>query len=361
MKVFVADDYTGPIKPHTFTDVRFAYTPYPLHNWSVPLGIKNNEVINITNKKLSFLPIEMKSEDADYNKAAEIVYNFIQEQPESADILIEEPMYLFFDFEAATSTVHTIDYLTHTLYFYCQQTPSPTLIIPSTAHPICKQFLDLLERWFPIRYYTIEPNKVYRFKTFTCVRSYIHVHMNEVKEFFTKHLLEPILEKYSSLPAYKTVARIKKAGVNIQNPGNVFSESSEFDTFCKENNILDLEKVESEELRIYYLNKASSVYVTWGSIYYIYTNYYIINIFDKYVSVLFHKEYMAERRFLREIQVGQKNDLGLRCFGQYLYPHCGSFINQIYNTFQFQGEVLEDLTDLREVVEKTQLLNHFKE
>lgn len=360
MKVFIADNFTGSIRTHTFPNVRFAYRPYSIYNWTVPLGLLEDEVINITNKKLSFFPIEMKNEDPEYKAAATELYNFIQEN-KAEDIVVEEPSYLFFDFEAATSTVHTIDYLTYALYHYCLETPSPTLVIPSTAHPVCKDFLKLLQRWFPIRYFTVEPNQVYLFKRFTCIRSYIHVHMEEVKEFFNKNLIEPILNKYSSLPAYNIVARIKKGGNNLQTPVTAFAKSEIFDTYCQQHNILDLETLESEELKIYYLNKAKYIYVSWGSIYYIYINYYLSSTYNKYISALFHKSVMSERRFLMKLNSRYIYDNSIGLYQQNIIPFCGSFENQLYNTFVFQGEVLENLEDLREVVEKSQLLNHFKE
>lgn len=360
MDVWIADDYTGPIQTYTFNDVLFAYDCYDQYNWLIPMAIKENKVINITNKKFSFHPIEMKSHDSRYRNAAETLFQSIPKDSPTNIVDVSGAVFQFFDYESSTSTSHSVDFLTHALYFYFQGNHSPAkLLIPATAHASCIRFLDLLKRWFPISYFVVQPPVWYRFQHFSCVRSYLNVHLPEVKGFFTRNLLEPIVQSCSVLPSPQIVARIKRATPGTQTPGSAFPPSESFAAFCKKYEILELDDEIPEELKIYYLNKADCIYVSWGSIYYIYINYYLISAKTKQIGVLFHTSMMGERQFLLANDSPIYSD-GLGIYHQCIAHNCGSLTDQLYNLFSFQGEVLHNLESLDEVVKKTRLLDDFK-
>jgi hypothetical protein len=161
------------------------------------------------------------------------------------------------------------------------------------------------------------------------------------------------------LPAPKVVMRIKQDHGLLQTSSTVFSSTEIFSSFCKDHSIYDLQSCPSEELKIYYLNQAETIFVSWGSIYYIYINYCLISAETKKISVLFHKNSMNERQFLLANQNHIYSE-GPGIYHQCIAYNCGSMTDQLYNLYSFQGEVIQNIECLDEVCGKTRLLDDFK-
>jgi hypothetical protein len=141
-----------------------------------------------------------------------------------------------------------------------------------------------------------------------------------------------------NIPTSEYVARIKSSTASTtRSSDTTFKLTDSFFSYCQKNKVCILDTDLPEDLKIYYLNKASKIIVCWGSIFYIYIDYYLMSTENKYIKVLYHKNIMSERKFLLS--------LGNSTYMQTMLGDSPVF-NQVYTTLRFKGDIVEDLTSL---------------
>lgn len=338
------DNYEGSEIIHNYKKLRFRTEISSFLEFHTPIGMYDNKIISITNKNLSYLNQKMHHYIGDIyindllntcNKLKDDINN---------DIIIEEPVFYFFDYESINGTGHSYDLMFYLLYKYYKNNLNMKLLIVKSKNVYYNRIIKLLKNNFKVEFLEIEIDKNYIFRDFNCIRTYQNVFFNEVKEFINNKLIIPIIEKYDKLNEiyYKNIYKIKFMNeVTLNNSGILKTEK--FINKCKETLIYDLNDCNSDELLIYLINKAEHITVSWGSNYYININYYLENTYNKYIRVLYHPYYNGERWAL--------NMINSHIIRQNMIPYCGEYIDQVYNNFEFNGELFYNVLNIDDIIE----------
>jgi hypothetical protein len=345
--IHINDDYTNPPQVQILTDLFFQVGILSDNNFLTNIGVKDGKIQSILNKTLYFLPEKLGYlTGVPYAQKLLKSYQEILTVENEAIQTITEPVFYFMDYDSCIATGETYDILFYLLFHYKKKGLSIPLVIPDSTNKYFRSFCSLLEKWYGVSFYRLQYDKVYKFSSLYCIRTYQNIFFHEVKNFINETLINPIVEKYKDTEYYTTVGKIKiKNNSQVQRPQSTFEPNELLTVFCKEKNIYLFPEDVSEELKIYYLNKAKNIIVSWGSIYYIYINYYLANAHEKFISVLFHKEMMPERYSL----YSENNMIHQRM------RHCDQSIDQVYNNFHFRGEVIDNLDSLDVYIDKTAL------
>lgn len=344
------DNYEGSIKVHKFSNTLFRTHQSNTYNFQTQIGIHNNKIISLTNKQLSFLVQKYHHYLGDeYSSNLQQTYNYLINTPINQLIYINEPVFLFFDYEACSGG-HMYDLLFYLLYVYHKNKLTEKLLVIETTNVYYNNLLNLIKKYFNIDYIFIKPDVSYSFSNFSCVRTYQNIFFNEVKEFINNYLILPVIKNLENRqePFYKSIIKIKTYKNCILQSNDAFEENGHFEQFLIQNKIFDLNTINNdEELKIYLINKCDNIIVTWGSTYCININYYLINSNDKFISVIFHKNV-------------NKNDYITKnntYYTQYIPLHvCGGINDNYYNSFTFKGEVVDNLTNINDFIVRTKLI-----
>jgi hypothetical protein len=337
-EIDVKDDYSNSIQTHCLRNLLFMTGVSSENGFLTPIGLQNGKIQSLCNKQFYYIPEKMGGSCGKrYGDELFSIYDTLRTTPESDITVISEPVFYFLDFEAVNGTVHSYDLLFYLLYVYKQFNLSMPLVIPETTNVYFQSTCDLLQKYYNVSFLKVLPNKAYRFETCVCVRTYLNIFFLEVKDFLSRTLITPILQSFDGTPRYERVAKVKvKPKGEIRTHQAVFQTSEVFEVYCNERKLHVLDESLSEEEKIYYINTANEIIVCWGSIFYIYIDYYLKTTDDKYITVLFHKAMMPERKCLvhyngRHYQ--QMNDT---------WPHT----DQVYTRLSFQGKVIDSLETL---------------
>jgi hypothetical protein len=349
--IIFVDDYKNLIKLHEFENIKFRSEISHFKNFQTPLGVnEDNKIISITNKQLSFLIQEFFHYiGGEYGEDLKTTYqNIINSDIKNMEV-IDESVFLFFDYESVNGTVHSYDLIFYLLYHYLSFNLNCKLLVVESDNKYYNLLLELIKKYFNVEYLFIKNNKTYFCKNLKCIRSYINIFFNEVKEFVNNKLIIPIIKKYEKIPKkyYETVIKIKYTDKSNLNSHYSYDKTENFANFMTINNILDLNNIEDEELKIYYLNKANNIIISWGSTYYININYYLINTKDKFISLLYHPNIMSEAEFIIN-----KGDYYLQYMPEYFTNNC---VDQVYNKWTFYGEIFHNIDDLEMFITNTKL------
>lgn len=348
--VSLVDDYTGDEKIHTFTDVYFRTSVSRVLKWQTQVAVKDNKIINISNKIFSFFTFVWKHPQfQEYFEDIRTNYNSLLITQEGC-IVVEEPVFQFFDLESVCGSGHSYDVMFHFLYAYCYANLICKLLVPKSENMYYQRTLQLIRDEFGVSFYEIDPEKTYLFKEFSCVRGYQNVYFHHVKEFINKRLIQPIVKRFEAegRPFYSTVAKMKfHNNPHIFWPREVFEKTAYFDEFCKEKKILNLDEEFTEQEKIYYLNKADRIMVCWGSTFFINITYYVANHESKFISVIFHKTLDSENGYIHTISPGFYR-LALDGF-------CGGYQNQLYTKFTFHGELIHGISNIDDALIQTKI------
>lgn len=343
----VNDNYSGEILPQCLNNVRFRVEKSSENNFITSVGVCNGKAQSITNKQLHYVPEIIGGVSGHYyGKELYATYQNILETSDENTIAISTPVFYFMDFESVQGTGHSHDLSFYLLYYYKKYNLSYPLLIPNTTQHYMNTLYKLLEDYYGVTFIRVDYNQTYQIDSLYCLRSYLNVFLKDVKEFINTTLIDPILEKFKDEPSHTLIGKIKINKSKIAHTVNlptVFEETQMFSDFCESKQIFLFDDNLSEELKIYYLNKADYLLLGWGSIYYIYLDYYLRSTENKFISVLFHKNYMPERRFLI-----QDNSI-------YGYRQCtvDNNIDNVYNMIKFKGEVIDNLESLDDYVNQT--------
>jgi len=348
--VDIVDDYTHEAEIFEYEEVMFRTnkvtdaTNISSSLWYTLIATYKEKIINISTKLFSFLPIVYHHYlGNEYSVNLNNTYNALKN--DTKVIEISDPVYLFYDYESVTGTGHSFDLMFYLLYMYFEKNVKAKLLIPSSDDVYFKKTINLIKRNFHVEFLEIDINVNYNFKKFYCTRTYQNVYFHHVKDFINKQLIEPIIEKYSSIkePWYDIVCKLKLKNDGV--PYMCLIKTKEYELFCQQRNIFVLDNMMEEEYKIYLLNKASKIIIGCGSMYVINIEYYLIDTNNKYISVVYCKGYEGELWFLQK-----KGNKFLRTIG----GHCGHYTDQVYNTLQFTGEV-NFVKDINEFISITKI------
>jgi hypothetical protein len=333
-KVLNVHNYNQPNILHTYVNIKFRTQLSELYGFQTPIACLEDKVVSISNKQLSFLVDVLHHFIGDiYGKCMQSTYTTIINSLENT-LYIDDHVFQFFDYESVSGTGHSYDYMFYSLYIYRLHNMKCKFLVVESDNVYYNTILSLIKKHYNIEYIYIKPSVTYCFKSFSCVQSYQNILFHEVKEFINDTFIKPIINKYELINSdYSTIVhKIKFSNQhNINRLNSAYIKTNEFDEVCRLYAIKDLNEVD-EEYKIYLLNKASTIYITWGSSYYININYYLLNTFNKTISVVFHSSIMAERTFLEETNAMIHQTMPLWA--------TGSFRNQVYTSWKFNGEII---------------------
>jgi len=332
------DDYRGEERLHTFTDVGFRTQPSSQHGFFTPIGVINGKIISITNKQTSFLINEYSHDIGDwYSRELIDTYNALQRGSLTP---INETLFYFVDYDCANGWAHSFDHMIHLAYIYVKWNLSCKLLVIRCDNVYYNQTLALLSKYLGFNYVYAEPNTNYSLRRVICTRAYSNILFPHVKEFMNERIIDPIMKVYEGTPYFDSICRLK-----YHNPNNIdrlatsFQRSIKFEEYCKENSVKDVSDIHDDELRIYLFNKANKITVCWGSAFMINIMYYVKSVDEKYINVLFHRNSMLERVYLR-------NEANGYCMNINTAPN---FLDQLYCTFRFKGKVYDNLDTLEDL------------
>jgi len=355
------DNYNTQISLFKFNNIKFRTYNLDYINFQVPIGINNNnKIISLTNKQLSFL-VEKYNHFLGDNYAKELKNNYeILKNVKNEEIIeVNEEVFQFFDYESVNSTSHSYDLMFYLLYYYKINNLLSKLLVVESNNKYYNSTLELIKKYFNVEYIYIQPHKSYLFKNFSCIRSYQNIFFNEVKNFININLIQPIINKYEGMNEkyYHDIIKIKYENPNIIDRLNIsFKKTELFNRFCSEKDIFDLNDVDdNEELKIYLLNKAKIIRINWGSAYFININYYLQNTQNKFLSVLFHKNILPEMD-----QLSYQNCIFLQNTNYIKSLNVENSVhenikNSVYNNWHFQGEVIDNITNIDEYILRTKI------
>lgn len=345
--IHVNDDYSGDIKIHCIENCLFHVSVSSELHFLTNVATVDGKIQSISNKQFYYLPEKLNASCGRlYLEDLKQSYLTILETPKNTIPHIPTPLFYFMDYESVNGTVHSYDILFYLMYVYKKSGLTCPLLIPKSTNVYFQNAKAMFEKYYDVCFYEIEMNQVYSFSKIFFVRTYLNTFFIEVKSFINETLIDPILEAHKDVPFYDTVARVKmKPKEQVFTIQSVFEESDIFSSFCKEHSIFLMPEDLSEELKIYYINKAKYSIITWGSIFYIFIDYYRKSTEDLYVSVIFHKHMMSQRCFIQTFPQYHRQIMYL----------CDQSVAQVYNTLHFRGEIIEDLDSLDAFVQITSL------
>jgi hypothetical protein len=345
--IHVNDDYTSHPAIHTLKNLLFQVDESNENDFLTPVGIQGNKIQSILNKQFHYVPERMgASSGVEYSKHLFDTYKTLSSCLENSVETVKEPVFYFMDFESVNGTVHSYDLLFYLLYIYKTSGLQCRLVIPNSCNLYFKKTIELIKDYYTVEFLEIKYGKPYLFECLYCIRSYMNTFFLEVKEFVNTTLIDPILEKYKRKEYSNTVGKVKVLPKgSIRSLNAVFPYSSEFSEACIQQNIFLFDDTTPEDLKIYYMNNAENVIVCWGSIFYIYIDYYLKSTKDKFISVLFHKAMMPEKNclvyhngsFYQQMNQGERG------------------IQQVYNTLRFQGEIIDNIDSLSQYIHRSLL------
>ena len=170
------DNYSNnDIIIYKFDNVKFRTEISTYFNFSTPIGIHCNKIISITNRQLSYFIHKYNHYLGDeYMNNLRNTYINLNNCTEKT-IVIEEPVFLFIDYDAINGTGHSYDIMFYYLYHYYKNNLSCKLLVVNTNNVYYNNTLSLISKYFNIQYEYIDINKNYLFKHFQCVRNYQNI------------------------------------------------------------------------------------------------------------------------------------------------------------------------------------------
>ena len=333
-KILSIHDYSGPNIVYQNENVKFRTDLSSEFNFQTPVGVINSKAISITNKQLSFLPDRLNHYLGDeYGNMLKYTYECILK--ENVPILIEDPVFQFFDYESVSGTGHSYDLMFYLLYIYKQNNLNCKLLVVNSNNTYYNTTLALIKKYYNVDFIYIDLGKTYIFKTFLCVQNYQNVFFHEVKAFINKTLIIPIINFYDSqcVPYYKNIYKFK-----VKSPNNTLRFNDTHDItdrmkiYFEENLYINLDTVD-EEYRIYLLNKANNIVLSWGSIFYINVDYYILDTTNKFFTLIFCSKILSEKNFLHIDNNEITHVLPSWATSEY-------YRDQVYTTLKFKGKIL---------------------
>ncbi len=325
----------------SLTNVLFRTSNTNFLSFQSQLGIVDDKCISITNRQLSFLPTILNHFlGNEYAICLQNEYKTIL--TDKNIITVDEPVYQFFDYDSVSGTGHAYDLMFYLLFNYINTNQRSKLLVVKSNNQWYNKILDLIKKWYNVEYYIIEESITYKFTDFTCAQTYQNILFHDVKEFISKTLITPIVTMYdnNNFKWHTNIYKIKVATEGNTSRLNMnYVLTDEFKSFCSLNNYYSVDNYTEEE-KIYILNKATNIIVTWGSSWYININYYINTLSDKFIYIIFHPEVSVEYNFLLDHGDCIQQNMPLWASGGY--------INQIYNTTTFSGKkmIVSSLSEL---------------
>jgi len=346
------DNYTtGEILIYNFKNVKFRTHVSSLWGYQTPIGIHDNKIISITNKNLSFL-IHKYRHFWGYEYANELKNTYESIKNETTFEVIYDEVLQFFDYDSVNGTGHSYDLMFYLLYHYKINNMTSKLLVVKTNNIYYNACLELIKKYFNVDYVFIETNKTYLFTKFNCIRTYQNILFNEVKDFINKYLIKPIIKKYDDMNEkyYDTIIKLKYKNIHDVARGcEYYQVNYRFYNYLLKNNIYDLNNsINDEEMKIYLINKAKHIIILGASsTYYININYYLHDTNDVFITILSHPT---------SVDINWSFQIHDNIIKQHMPSHyCVNIMDQVYNNWSFKGEIIRDVENIDNVIERLRL------
>lgn len=346
--ILFIDDYTNTdIKLHILKNIRFRTMNSNYYNFQTQVGINSeNKIINITNRQLSYL-IQKNDHFIGDQYAQELKKNYEHLRDTVIYNCIEETVFQFFDYDSVSSTGHSFDLMFYLLYFYKFFNLHCKLLVVENDNKYYNSLLDLIKIHYHIDYFYIKEGTSYLFERFLGIKTFQNVLFDYVKTFLNDTLIKTIIDRNICIKPFDNLIKIKFSNADYTNRCQTcFEKTLRLQSFMEQENFLDLNNVDSEELKIFYLNKAKYIIIDWGSSFYININYYLLNTKNKTIIVIFHPNMMTER-YMLYYDSGEISQRMPTCY----YPGVPTEKN-IYNNFIFRGQIIDNISDINDILSK---------
>ena len=294
------------------------------------LGIdKENKVINISNKYLSYMPIIESHINEDAENLTNVYNDLVNN---NIDEVIEEDVFLFIDCYSY-APVHNLDDIYNTLYMYKKNNMKCKLLVIKTTNFYYNQTLISINNYFNLEYIFLDFNRIYLFKNLYCTRQYTFL-QREAKKFIDTEYISKIINKYNYDIAINNIAIIKYEEPTNVSKWDTFDKSTKFLNFCKKHTIVDININYKNDLeyKIYLINKAKKIIVNYFSPFNVNIFKHCINLSNKEIYLI-NGGNQPQYTTLNEFEKISEN---------------------LYNTYgrQMRGEVFNNIKTLDEVVDK---------
>jgi hypothetical protein len=344
-QILFAHKYQSESEIKLFNNVRFRSQPTTNGQLITNIGLVNNLILSTSNKYFSWY-LNQKMPDDLVDSTKDTYFNLLYNNKN--DIIIDEPVFLFMDYETTTSSSHAYDVQFFLLYKYCLSDIKCKLLVVKSENKYYNRLLKLIKDNYNIEYLYIDPNINYSFSTFYSIESYYNIFFDNVKVFINETLIKKIIDKYSSenIPYYDNLYKIKYINLDTVNTFNTgLKLTDEFSNYCISNNIVNLDLIDDYEYRIYLLNMSKKVIISWGSNFIINIVYYIADLSNKKILIACNKNDHPE-------------DF-IKCINTNTYKLCmptkntKGYIGGLYNNFIINGQMetgLESDSDILNVL-----------
>lgn len=280
--LMICDDYKNEEVMHSFNDVTFRVEPEAPNSFTVhQIGVVNGNIINITHKMLSYFTLVNK----DWTYSHQQINNVYNNLQHDNDYIIEEEVYQFFDcFPYAP--VHNLDDTYNLLYQYIKNKLTCKLLVLKTDNFYYNQTLDSLKQYFNLDYLYLEPHKNYKFNKFNCTRQY-HWIQNEPLKFIKEEYIKKICEKLADRITYDNIVIVKSVHPTNTSTVDTFIITNKYNNLLKDKNIFSLDNLRDDlEYKIYVVNKAKNIIVSYLSPFNVNIHKHCINTEDKNFIIL---------------------------------------------------------------------------
>ena len=144
------------------------------------------------------------------------------------------------------------------------------------------------------------------------------------------------MEKFKDYPFYKNICRIKTYNtLNTDNTSNIFDVDLKY---IEEKKFFNIHDDIEEDYKIYLINKADNLILTFGSIYIIYVYYYSLNRFDKCFTIISNSD------------INYIKNIGNNIYKDTIFDAVDiHFTNNIYKD-GFRGNVYSFISDIKSVI-----------
>ena len=327
------DDYFGDSKIHNLENVKFRIENQSMMPWSkFQMALdKNNKIINISNKMLSYFTIlnYISLSSSFIKQCRDIIVN------DDDVITIEEEVFLFFDcFPFAP--VHNLDDTYNLLYEYKKNNLKSKLLVIKTDNFYYNQTLESLRKYFNLEYVYLDINKTYHFEKFKCVRQY-HFLQKEASKYIKQNYIQKILDNYVAFPAIENISIIKTSHPTNCSEVDTFQITDSFKSFANNKNIFDTNILrENLEHKIYIINSAKNILVS-------YLSPFMVNIYNHTIDTE-NKNFLI----LNGRSVGSINNQFLRV-GNNKYNIYNSVINGMVIDEKISLDKIEEINNLYKI------------
>ena len=139
-------NYSIKTEVKEFKNVRFRTEISNTLNFYTPMGIYNDKIISVTNKQLSFLP-DILDHFISTEYATKLQDTCKNLNITDDNIIINEPVMQFIDYESINGTGHSYDLMFYILYIFITNNIKAKLLVVRSDNEYYNSTLDLIKKY----------------------------------------------------------------------------------------------------------------------------------------------------------------------------------------------------------------------